>query len=178
MERTLVILKPDAVERRLIGEVLGRFEKTGLDVVGLRRERADQGRVREHYPSDDAWLGTVGQKTLDDYERQGIDAQATLGTSDPVAIGKQVKEWLVDFLTSGDVVVAVVEGNRAIEAVRKIVGNTLPVLAAPGSIRGDFSTDSPDLANAEARPVRNLIHASGDQAEASRELALWFPELS
>lgn len=174
MEQTLVILKPDAVERRLIGESLVRFERAGLEIAQLVRRQASREQVERHYPSDDEWFGVVGGKTLEDYAKNDIDPQDALGTSDAVTIGKMVKSWLVDFMTSGDIVVAVVQGNRAIESVRKMVGATLPVAAAPGTIRGDFSTDSPDAANAEQRPVKNLIHASGDRDEASREIALWF----
>ena len=88
-----------------------------------------------------------------------------------------VRKWLTEFMLSAPVVPMVISGNRAIETVRKIVGATLPVAALPGTIRGDFSSDSPDFANTEQRPVRNLVHASGDQEEAEREIKLWFPEL-
>ncbi|MGH3972931.1 MAG: nucleoside-diphosphate kinase, partial [Pseudonocardiaceae bacterium] len=81
------------------------------------------------------------------------------------------------FMLSGPVVPMVLSGNRAIETVRKIVGHTLPVMAVPGTIRGDYSSDSADLANDELRPVLNLVHASGDPDEAAREIKLWFPEL-
>jgi nucleoside-diphosphate kinase len=89
-----------------------------------------------------------------------------------------VRTWLTEFLLSSPVVPMVISGNRAIETVRKIIGSTLPVAAAPGTIRGDFSSDSPDLANAERRPVKNLVHASGDPDEAAREIALWFPDFA
>ena len=140
----------------------------------LERRRADRSTVELHYPNDDAWLATVGEKTLADYRARDLDPVELLGTSDAIEIGKAVKGWLVDFMTAGDVVVVLVEGNRAVEAVRKLIGGTLPVSAAPGTIRGDYSTDSPEAANRELRPVRNLIHASGDVAEANREIGLWF----
>ena len=175
MERTLVIVKPDGVERGLVGSVLARFEATGLRIRQLEMRVPSREIVSAHYPSDDAWLRTVGSKTLEDYASKNVDPISKLGTSDSLEIGRRVKGWLVDFMSSGPVVVVVLEGNRSIDAVRKLVGATLPVLAAPGTIRGDFSTDSPDLANDEQRPVRNLIHASGDADEAEREIKLWFP---
>ncbi len=175
MERTLVIVKPDGVERGLVGRVLARFEATGLRIRQLEMRVPSREIVAAHYPSDDAWLRTVASKTLEDYAGKNIDPRSKLGTSDPLEIGRRVKGWLVDFMSSGPVVVVVLEGNRSIDAVRKLVGATLPVLAAPGTIRGDLSTDSPDLANDEQRPVRNLIHASGDPDEAEREIKLWFP---
>ncbi len=120
----------------------------------------------------------MGGKTLEDYANRGMSTMDSLGTEDAVEIGRMVRTWLTEFLLSAPMVPMVISGNRAIETVRKVVGNTLPVAAAPGTIRGDYSSDSPDLANSERRPVRNLIHASGDPEEAEREIALWFPELS
>lgn len=176
-EKTLVILKPDAYARSLSGEIIARFERCGLKLEQIRVSRGEDAIIDDHYPRDEGWLGTVGSKTLADYERLGLSATERLGTDDAVAIGRQVRGWLVEFLSSDALVPMVLSGNRAIETVRKIVGNTLPVAAAPGTIRGDYSSDSADLANDETRPVRNLIHASGDPEEAEREIKLWFPGL-
>jgi nucleoside-diphosphate kinase len=176
-EKTLVILKPDAYARRLTGEILARFERCGLTIEQIRISRGEDDILDNHYPHDEGWLGAVGGKTLSDYEQKGISAEAKLGTADPVEIGRQVRAWLVDFMKSGPIVPMVLSGNRAVETVRKLVGNTLPVAAAPGTIRGDYSSDSADIASDEARPVRNLIHASGDVEESEREIKLWFPDL-
>jgi nucleoside-diphosphate kinase len=97
-----------------------------------------------------------------------------MGTDDPHEIGLRVQEWLVEFLTSGPALALVLEGPHAVELVRKIVGVTLPSNAQPGTIRGDYSFDSSALANAQKRPIRNLVHASGDIDEAEFEIALWF----
>jgi nucleoside-diphosphate kinase len=177
-ERTLVIVKPDAYLRGLTGEILARLEQRGLVVEAIRVSRNEKETVGDHYPRSQEWLATVGGKTLEDYARLGVSAKDRLGTDDAVEIGQMVRNWLTEFLLSAPVVPMVVSGNRAIETVRKIVGHTLPVMAAPGTIRGDYSSDSPDLANEEQRPVRNLVHASGDPEEAEREIALWFPELA
>ncbi len=177
MERTLVVLKPDAVARGLIGEVITRFERLGLEFERIELRRAPRELIEQHYPSDEAWLASVGQKTLGDYAKTGVDPQKELGTDSAVEIGKMVKAWLIDFMTEGPVLAMVASGNRAVEVVRKAVGSTLPVNAVPGSVRGDYSIDSPDLANKEKRPIRNLIHASGDSAEAAREIKLWFADL-
>lgn len=176
-ERTLVVVKPDAYERGLTGVILARLEQRGLTVEALRVSRDEAGIIEDHYPRTDEWLSTVGGKTLSDYARLGLSARERLGTDDPVEIGRIVRKWLTEFLMSGPVVPMVISGNRAIETVRKIVGATLPVVAAPGTIRGDYSSDSPDLANEERRPVQNLVHASGDAEEAAREIKLWFPDL-
>ncbi len=176
-EKTLVILKPDAYTRGLTGEIIARLERCGLRIEQIRISQGESDILEDHYPRSDDWLATVGGKTLSDYEKLGISTQDKLGTQDPIQIGRKVRGWLTEFMKSGPVVPMVLSGNRAIETVRKIVGNTLPIAAAPGTIRGDYSSDSADLANDELRPVRNLIHASGDPEEAAREIKLWFPSL-
>jgi nucleoside-diphosphate kinase len=168
------MLKPDSVKRGLIGDSVSRFERAGLKVIALKMVHPSKELVRKHYPSTDDWFRTVGQKTLKSYKEYGLDAKKDLGTDNDLEIGKIVKGWLVDFISSSPVVAMVIEGNHAIDNVRRIVGNTLPILAAPGTIRGDFSVDSPDLANVKLRPVRNLIHASGSKEEAENEVGLWF----
>ena len=176
-ERTLVIVKPDAYIRGLTGTILARLEQRGLMLEAIRVSRDEAEIVGYHYPQSEEWLATAGGKTLEDYAGLGLSARDRIGTDDPVEIGRMVRKWLTEFMLSAPVVPMVISGNRAIETVRKIVGATLPVAALPGTIRGDFSSDSPDFANTEQRPVRNLVHASGDQEEAEREIKLWFPEL-
>lgn len=175
-ERTLVIIKPDAYRRGLTGVILARLERLGLTLDAIRGSVGEGDIIEEHYPRTEDWLATVGGKTLADYAKLGISAKDRLGTEDPLAIGRTVRGWLTEFMHGGPVVPMVLSGNRAIETVRKVVGHTLPVMAAPGTIRGDYSSDSADLANDELRPVYNLVHASGDAEEAAREIKLWFPE--
>lgn len=176
-ERTLVILKPDAVKRGIIGDVVQRFEKVGLKMVGAKMIRADKGLLDRHYPADRKDLVTgIGQRTLDSYKEMGLDPKEQFGETDPFKIGSQVRDWLVEYMTSGPVLAFVLQGPHAIEVVRKIVGSTLPQKAQPGTIRGDHSFDSSFLANKNARPIRNLIHASGNAEEAEFELDLWFSE--
>jgi nucleoside-diphosphate kinase len=175
-ERTLVVIKPDGVQRGLVGEILARLERAGLKVVALKMLRAPRDLLERHYPDHDDFLRTVGGKTKEAFEAYGLDVRERMGTDDPREVGARVRGWLVDFMASGPVVAAVVEGVHAVSAVRKLVGKTLPVFAEPGTIRGDFSTDSPTLANLERRPVRNLVHASGTVEEAEFEVRLWFRE--
>ena len=176
-ERTLVIVKPDAYQRGLTGVILARLEQRGLALDAIRVSSHEAELVEDHYPRSHDWLAIVGGKTLADYESLGVSAKDRLGTDDAVEIGQMVRAWLVSFLLSAPLVPMVLSGNRAIETVRKLVGNTLPVAAAPGTIRGDYSSDSPDIANTEKRPVQNLVHASGDPDEAAREIGLWFPDM-
>ncbi len=173
-EQTLVFLKPDGVQRGLIGEVIGRFERAGLKVIGLKMIRASTDLLGRHYPSDETFLRTIGGKTLEAFQAAGLDVRKETGTDDALTIGRQVRQWLIDFVASGPVVAFVLQGTHAIAVTRKLVGDTLPYRAAPGTIRGDFSADSPAVANLQKRPVRNLVHASGSLEEATFEIGLWF----
>lgn len=174
-ERTVVLIKPDGVKRGLIGELLSRFERMGLKVVALKMVWADAELAKQHYPeSRTELLQGIGRKTLETYEKYGRDPQEDLGTKDPLQIGRMVNRWNIDFITSGPVVAVLLEGLHAIDNVRMAVGNTLPTFAQPGTIRGDYSVDSPALANERKRAVRNLVHASGNAEEATYEAQLWF----
>jgi len=175
-ERTVVLVKPDGVLRGLVGEILGRFERVGLKIVGLKMVQASREMADKHYGGDQEWLKNVGQKTLDNNKKYNIDAKEVMGTSDPLEIGEKIQKWMVDFLTSAPVIVLLLEGNQAIENVRKLTGNTLAVLADPGTIRGDLASDSAVLGNLEMRAIHNIIHASGDTEDAGREEALWFSD--
>lgn len=175
IERTLVVLKPDTVKRALIGEIISRFERAGLKIIGLKMFTPHEELANKHYPTTrQEFIVGMGQKTLDNYKKLGIDPVKELGSSDAKQIGLMVQGWLVSFLTSGPVVAMVLEAPHAIELTRKIVGGTLPIAAEPGTIRGDFSFDSSAMANKNRRPIKNLIHASGEPAEAEYEINLWF----
>lgn len=174
MERTCVLVKPDGVKRGLAGEIIRRIEQRGLKLIACAMFAPDREKARGHYPGTDEWMKGMGVKTLETYEKYGEDPIAEIGTSDSLAIGRMVAEWNVDFLSSGPVVAMVWEGIHAIDMVRKIVGHTVPMKAEMGTIRGDFSVDSPVLANADKRALHNLVHASGDPPEAAREIAYWF----
>jgi nucleoside-diphosphate kinase len=173
-ERTLVLIKPEGVERKLIGEIISRIERVGLNIIGLGILKPSKKLVDKHYPKDKNWIKNIGEKNLATYKEYNLDIKKYLGTDDPYKIGKMVREWLVDYISSGPVVKILVEGPHAIDVVRKIVGNTRPYIAEPGTIRGDFSYDSPILANLEKRPIKNLIHASDSPESAEREIKIWF----
>ncbi len=173
-ERTLILIKPDGVQRALTGEILARLERVGLKVVALKMLRAERPVLERHYPASEEWVRTIGGKTREAFETYGMDVRAVMGTEDPLEIGRRVRGWLIDFMQTTPIVAAVLEGVHAVSVARKVVGATLPVFAAPGTIRGDFSIDAPTVANAARRPVRNLIHASGSVEEAAQEVPLWF----
>ncbi len=153
---------------------MARFEEAGLKIVALKLVQVDRKFISAHYPNTPEWIRGMGEKTLASYKEHGKDPIEEVGTDDPQAIGEMVKDWNVDYLTSGPVAACVVEGLHAIQVVRKMCGHTLPYLADPGTIRSDFSVASPIAANLLKRAVRNLIHASSTQEEAEHEIAHWF----
>jgi nucleoside-diphosphate kinase len=173
-ERTYVMVKPDGVKRGLIGEIIRRFEQRGLKIVALSMVRPAREQMDNHYPKSEAWIKRVGEKTLNTYAKYGYDAVKELGTTDPTEIGTMVRGWLLDFMTSAPVVKMVVEGVHAIDMVRKLAGETMPSAALVGTIRGDYSVDSPAAANKEKRSVMNIVHASETQEEATHEIQHWF----
>ncbi len=173
-EKTLFLIKPDGVKKSLIGEVIKRIERTGLKIVALKVVKPDRKLIEGHLPQDKEWVIGLGNKTLGDYKQTNLDPVKEMGSADPYEIGKQIKEWLLTYLTSDIIVAGIAQGNRAIEVVRKVMGNTIAVKAEAGTIRGDFSIDSPSLANMEKRAIANITHASGDEKEAAQEIANWF----
>ena len=178
MERTLVLIKPDAFKRGLVGEIISRFERVGLKLEGMKIVNATTEIVEKQYPDDKNWIRSVGKKTIDTYEKYNLNIIEDLGTNDALKIGQLVRKWLIQHLTSGPVLVLILSGNHAVEMVRKIVGNTVPLFAELGTIRGDFSIDSPDLSTRERRVLQNLVHASETVEEAKREISLWFANYS
>jgi nucleoside-diphosphate kinase len=173
-ERTYVMIKPDGVKKGLIGEIIRRFEQRDLKIVALEMFQPTYDQIDNHYPKDEAWIRRVGQKTLGTYEKYGMDPVKQLGTSDDLEIGNMVRKWLVEYMISAPLVRMVVEGVHAVDMVRKVCGATMPYLADMGTIRGDYSADSPAIANMEKRPVMNLVHASETKEEAEHEIKHWF----
>ncbi|MBU0635450.1 nucleoside-diphosphate kinase [Candidatus Micrarchaeota archaeon] len=145
IQRTLVLLKPDAIQRSLIGRILQRFEDAGLKVVGMKMNWIDKEFAKKHY-------------TEDITKRRG----------------EQVRKALIEYIVTGPVLAICLEGIDAIEFVRKMVGTTEPKTAQPGTIRGDFTHQSYGYADAKKIAIKNLVHASGSEQEAKEEIALWF----
>ncbi len=168
------MIKPDGVKKGLIGEIIKRFEQRDLKVVALEMFQPTHEEIDNHYPKDEVWITRLGTKTLSTYEKYGFDAMADFGTTDPAKMGPEIRKWLVDYMLSAPLVKMVVEGTHAVDMVRKICGVTMPYLADMGTIRGDFSNDSPALANAEKRAVANILHASETPEEAEHEIEHWF----
>jgi nucleoside-diphosphate kinase len=147
MEKTLVLLKPDTVQRGLIGELLTRFERAGLKIVGMKMLSPDEAHYHHHYET----ISKIASRRGEDVYRRNTD-----------------------FMMSGPVIAVVLEGVDAVELVRKMVGETEPKVAAPGTIRGDYAHMSIPHANKRSTGLPNLVHASGNSAEAKQEVAHWF----
>ncbi len=168
-ERTLVIIKPDGVQRALIGEIIRRFERLGLKLISLKMVLANEKQCWEHYNKDDIWFQEKGLMIVKKRESSGLPVEKSAKE-----YGKDIIEALVSFMTCSPVIPMVWEGNEAIGIIKKIVGGTEPLTSDVGTIRGDFTIDSYNLSNADERAVRNLVHCSDCQEEAEREINLWF----
>lgn len=169
IERTLVIIKPDGVQRGLVGEILGRFERAGLKIAAIKMEWPSKKLVGQHYTNEIEYYQTVWEKAKKSVEDRGETMKET-----PKQLGDRIREANMRYLSSGPVIAMVLEGNAAIANVRTIIGSTNPLSADVGSIRGDLTIDDFAQADVEDRAVRNLMHASSEPAEAGREIALWF----
>ena len=173
-ERTVVLIKPDSVKRGLIGEIISRFEKAGLKIVAMKMVWINLEHAKKHYPAGrKEWVKSIGERALETYKEYGYDPKEDLASIEPVEMGELMIKWLAEFLSSGPVVAMVLQGNYAIKIVRKIVGHTFPDRAAPGTIRGDFSSEW-GLTFKNKRAAHNLVHASGNVEEAKFETQLWF----
>jgi len=175
-ERTFMMVKPDGVMRGLIGEVIKRIEQRGLKVVALKMMHADEKHFDAFYPTDPAWIERLGNKGLKTFAEYNLDPKEYMESAEPTDIGNMVRNDLIKFMTIGPVIPMVIEGIHAISVVRKLVGQSLPVFAEPGTIRGDFSVDSPAAANLESRTIYNVVHASETAEEAAHEVSHWFKE--
>jgi nucleoside-diphosphate kinase len=147
MEKTLVVLKPDAVQRGIVGEILNRFEKAGLKIEGMKMVQPDEAHYHHHYETISGLISRRGQEVFD----------------------RNAK-----FMMTGPVVAVVLSGIEAVSVVRKMVGDTEPRSAQPGTIRGDYAHMTINHANEKDTGLPNLIHASGDPEEAKQEVAHWF----
>ena len=170
-ERTFVILKPDAVQRSLIGEVIKRFEQTGLKCTAMKMFVPEEEFLLKHYNKDDEWFLKKGERIVEDLKAQGrtIDKE-------PIEYGKDIIRTIVNYMTAAPVVAMVWEGNQSVAVITKLVGTTEPTTSDVGTIRGDYTVDSYSHSSYEDRAVRNLIHCSESPEEAEREIALWFDE--
>lgn len=169
-ERSLVIVKPDGVQRGLVGEIISRFEKKGLKITAMKMIHPTKEMAAKHYDQPKSAMMTLGERTLASYAEKGVKHWS----SDPMEIARDIQKKLVDYLSAGPVVAMVVEGAHAIAHVRKIRGATNPLAADVGTITADYTIDSYFISDLTHRAIRNLVHASGTAEEAENEIKIWF----
>lgn len=174
-ERTFVILKPDTIQRGLVGEIIKRFEQIGLKIVAMKLHRADEDKLWTHYNKDDAWYLKKGEKIVENRKGLGLPIE-----KEAIDYGRDIIGVVVKYMRAGPVVSMVLEGNNAGAVVKRLVGATEPTTADTGTIRGDFAIDSYYLCDVDgSRGLRNLIHCTdpADGADAAdREIGIWFTE--
>jgi nucleoside-diphosphate kinase len=172
-ERTFVILKPDAVQRGLVGEVTKRFERIGLKIAAMKMVVPTEDQCWTHYHKEDAWFLKKGTGLIANREKLGLPVE-----KEALEYGKDIIRAVVNYMTAGPVVAMVIEGNNSGAVVKRLVGSTEPASADTGTIRGDFAIDSYFLCDSDgSRGMRNLIHCTDpeDGAEAyDREVNIWF----
>ena len=162
-----MIVKPDGVQRALVGEIIKRFERTGLKIVALKMGLLPEELLWKHYDKDDEWFLKKGTKIVEDRTAAGmsIDKEA-------IDYGKDIIRALVKYMTAGPVVMMVIEGNQAVAVIKKLVGETEPATSDVGTIRGDLTIDSYAICSIDDRAVRNLIHCSDEVENAKKEIAI------
>ena len=170
-ERSLILLKPDAVQRSLVGEIIRRFENTGLKISAMKMIVPTEAQLLTHYNKDDAWYQRKGEGIVAELTAQGTEI-----TKEPAEYGKDIIRTIVRYMTAAPVVAIILEGNKAVSVVTKIVGTTEPATSDVGTIRGDFTVDSYYHSTLENRAVRNLVHQSESPEEAEREIVIWFKD--
>ncbi len=168
-ERTLLIIKPDGVQRNLIGEIIRRIERTGLKLVAMKFIVATKEQAYEHYKKGEEWLAQKGELRI----KQRTEA-GKLVEKPAREYGMDIVNGNVTFMTAGPVVPMVWEGNQAVGIIKKLVGTTEPLTSDVGTIRGDLTIDSYDISNQDDRSVRNLVHCTDNPTESDREINLWF----
>lgn len=171
-ERTLVIIKPDGIQRSLVGEIIKRYERIGLKLVGIKMMIPTPELITEHYTLDPEWRMKTGLKSIKGYTDKGLTPPHT----DPLKVTEIILRNLVNYMTKGPVVAMVWQGAHAVEIVRKITGGTEPLTSPVGTIRGDYVLDSYRMSDVDGRAIRNVLHASGSVNEAKDEIEHWFKE--
>ena len=169
-ERTFVAVKPDGIQRSLIGEIISRLEKVGLKLVAMKMVVADEAHIEKFYTLDPNWRRVTGEKTIAGYKSKGL----TPPIEDPLKVTEIILKNLKKYMTSGPTIAMIWEGAHAAKIVRKLIGGTEPLTSDVGSIRGDYVLDSYAMSDTDNRAIRNLVHASGSAEEAISEIAHWF----
>jgi nucleoside-diphosphate kinase len=172
VERTLILVKPDVIQRQIFGEILSRFERKGFKIIGMKMLNATKEQVAEHYVDEEEYLKEVGEKAKKGAIARGED----VSDWDSLERGKIIRKHNIVYLTCGPIIAMVLEGHGVISGVRKILGSTSPAAGDVGTIRDDYSYDTFALADYVSRATRTMIHASDSVENAKREIGIWFEE--
>lgn len=171
-ERTLVLLKPDVLQRQLVGEILTRFERKGIKMTAIKMLNATKEQVGEHYIDEEGYLIETGEKAKKGAIARGED----ISNWNSLEQGKKIRQRNINYLTCGPIVAIVFEGFGVITQVRKILGSASPADGDIGTIRDDYSLDTYALADFLDRSTMTMLHASDSVENAERELKIWFKE--
>ena len=170
-ERALIILKPDAIQRSLMGEIISRFERVGLKFTAFKFTKPSEELLLAHYNKGDEWFLAKGERTINDLKTAGLPVE-----KEALEYGKDIIRLVVNEMQRTPVLAFVVEGNQAVAVAKKLVGTTEPSTSDVGTIRGDFTLDSYGHSTYENRGIRNLVHCSDEPEEAEREIKVWFKD--
>jgi len=171
-ERTLILMKPDVLQRQIVGEILSRFERKGFKMVAVKMLNATKAQVGEHYTDEEQYLIETGEKAKKGAEARGQD----VSNWNSLEWGKIIRDRNIAYLTCGPILAVVLEGPNVVSSVRKVLGSTSPADGDVGTIRADYSFDSYALADVVARSTRTMLHASDSPENAQREIKIWFKE--
>lgn len=171
-ERTLALIKPDGIQRSLIGEIMSRYERIGLKLVAMKMIVPTKDFIEKFYNLDPEWMLKTGNKNIKAYQDKGMQHPE----NDPIKVSRFILDKLKMYYTSGPVIAMIWEGAHAVAIVRKLTGGTEPLMSDVGTIRGDFMLDSYKMADDDKRSIRNLVHASGSVTEAENEIGHWFSQ--
>ena len=171
-ERTLILIKPDVIQRQIVGDILSRFERKGFKIVAMKMINATKKQIGEHYIDNDAYSIETGEKAKKGAIARGQD----VSNWNSLEWGRIIRNRNIAYLTAGPIIAMVLEGNGVIEGVRKILGSTSPADGDIGTIRADYSFDNYALADVVSRATRTMLHASDSTESANREIGIWFKE--
>lgn len=174
IENTLIIIKPDAVKRGLIGKIIETFENVGLKLMAAKMLKPSEDVIKHHYPGTPDWIKEMGEKTLASFKQSGKNVREIMKTDDPIELGSFVYQRLIKYWMEGPIVVMIWSGPNAVAIARKLRGHTIPLLAQTGTLHSDLSFDSSTLSSSLDRVVKTFVHASGSVEEAEREIKYWF----
>jgi len=165
-EKTLVLIKPDGILRGITGEIISRFERVGMKISAIKMIQAKKETLEKHYFKNDEWLTEKGELFK---KKLGLPDD-----TDPIPVGKEIVNGLILDMQVSPIIAVVLEGHNAVMTVKRLTGPTNIDDAMPGTIRGDYSHDTFDLANKPNRPNLTIIHATDDPTESEKEIDFWF----